>query len=69
MENLHVSNLVQPSVDQVGSNLVPGLDAGYQEALFTLPPNRISNLDPLDNCLISIVSFDEDSVEGEGLKA
>jgi hypothetical protein len=49
MENLHVSNLDQTSVDKVGSDLVLGPDAGYQEALFTLPPNSISTPDRLDN--------------------
>jgi hypothetical protein len=62
MENLHISILVQPSVNQVGSDLVPGPDAGYQEALFTLPPNHDNSTDRRQ---ISVVSTDEASVVGE----
>jgi hypothetical protein len=35
MENFHVSDLVQPSIYQVGSDLVRGLDTCYQDVLFT----------------------------------
>jgi hypothetical protein len=62
MDNLHVSNLVQPGIDQVGSDLVPRPDAGYQEAIFTLPSNRVNST---DRHQISVVSADEASVEGE----
>lgn len=65
MENHHFSDLVQPSVDQIRSDLVLGPNAGYQEALFILPPNHISSPDPLDNRRISVVSTNEASVEGE----
>jgi hypothetical protein len=33
MENLHISNLVQPTVDQVRFDLVPEPDASYQDAV------------------------------------
>jgi hypothetical protein len=68
MENFCVSDLVPLSVDQVKSEVVPGPVAGYQEALFTLPPNRIYSLDPLDNRWISIISSDEYSNEDESQK-
>jgi hypothetical protein len=65
MENLHFSDLVQPSGDHIRSNMDPGSDNGYQEALFTLPPNRINSPDSLDKHRIYILSSDEDSIEEE----
>jgi hypothetical protein len=69
MENLHVSNLVRSSINHIRSEAVLGPAAGYQEALFTLAPDRISTPDPLDIRQILVVSFDEDSIEGEGPEA
>ncbi|RLN39899.1 hypothetical protein C2845_PM01G39820 [Panicum miliaceum] len=66
MEKLLLSDQSQPNVDQIGSGMVSGPQAGYQEILFTLPPNLVSSPDQRE---ISVVSSEEASVEGKDEEA
>ena len=62
MGNLCITDLDQSDSEQIQSDPPLSPEAGYQVAVFTLPPNR-SN--PDGRCQISVVSLDSESITGE----
>ena len=62
MGNLHIKELDQSDSEQIQSDPPSSPEAGYQAAVFTLPPNR-SN--PDGQRQISVVSLDSESFTSE----
>ena len=62
MGNLCITELDQSDSDQIQSDPPSSTEVGYQEAVFTLPPNRNN---PDGRRQISVVSVDSESFTGE----